>query len=515
MQKVRVRFAPSPTGYLHIGGARTALFNWLFAKKHNGKYILRIEDTDAERLKEDSVSQVLSSLKWLGIDWDEGPEKGGDFGPYFQSQRQELYTNAAHTLIQENKAYRCFCSVGEIEAERQRQRQEGTPFRYPGKCRNLSPEEVQDRLNHGLSSVIRIQVPDAGRVVVEDIIRGTVSFEAEQFDDFIIIKSNGSAAYNFACVVDDYEMQISHVIRAEEHLSNTPKQCLIYRALGYEIPLFAHLSMILAPDRSKLSKRHGATAVGEFQEMGCLPEALVNYLTLLGWSPTEEQSEIISPDQTIHSFTLEKVSKTAAVYDVQKLVWLNGQYMTTYAIDSLSLQAIPFFIQAGLISHLDAKEKREYIIDVVSVVRERVRTLRELAEASRYFFQDIVDYDEKGLEKYFIKQEGVEALLSKGRECLNSLDSFNIESVESAYRQLMNELKIKGGILIHPTRLALTGRTVSPGLFEVMTLLGKRKSLERLDKAIEFIQKAQLNSSVTNSLFTCRQGLVVFSNMRL
>jgi glutamyl-tRNA synthetase len=489
MEKVRVRFAPSPTGYLHIGGARTALFNWLFAKKHNGKLVLRIEDTDTERLKDDSVSQILNSLRWLGIDWDEGPEKGGDFGPYFQSQRQVFYTEAAQTLIQENKAYHCFCSVEEIEEERQKQRQEGTPFRYPGKCRHLSAEEVQDRLKQGLSSVIRIKVPDTGQVLVEDIIRGSVNFEAEQFDDFIIIKSNGTAAYNFACVVDDSAMQISHVIRAEEHLSNTPKQCLIYRALGYEIPLFAHLSMILAPDRSKLSKRHGATAVGEFREMGCLPEALVNYLTLLGWSPTEEQSEIISPDQTIPSFELEKVSKTAAVYDVQKLIWLNGQYLTAYNSDALTGQAIPFFIQAGLISHLEAEEKREYIREVVSVVKERVRTLAELAEASRYFFEDIVSYDEKGREKYFLKQEGVAALLSKGSECLSTLDHFDVESVESAYRQLMDDLKIKGGVIIHPTRLALTGRTVSPGLFEVMGLLGKRKCLERLAEAIEFIKK--------------------------
>ena len=489
MKKVRVRFAPSPTGYLHIGGARTALFNWLFAKKYNGKLILRIEDTDTERLKENSVSQILSSLKWLGIDWDEGPEKGGDFGPYFQSQRQEHYTKAAQTLIQENKAYHCFCSVEEIQEEREKQRQDGKPFRYQGKCRNLSHEEVEDRLKQGLPSVIRIKVPDVGQVIVEDIIRGTVSFESEQFDDFIIMKSNGTPAYNFACAVDDNAMQISHVIRAEEHLSNTPKQCLIYRALGYEIPLFAHLSMILAPDRSKLSKRHGATAVGEFQEMGCLPEALVNYLTLLGWSPAEEQSEIISPDQTIPSFSLEKVSKTAAVYDVQKLIWLNGQYITTYQLDSLTLQAIPFFIQAHLITRLEAEEKREYIRNVVRVVRERVRTLGELAEASRYFFQDIVGYDEEGLEKYFIKQEGVAALLTKGRECLNTLEEFDVESTESAYRQLMDELKIKGGIIIHPTRLALTGRTVSPGLFDVMAQLGKRKCLERLDKALEFIEK--------------------------
>lgn len=488
MEKVRVRFAPSPTGYLHIGGARTALFNWLFAKKHNGTFILRIEDTDAERLIDDSVRQILASLNWLKINWDEGPEKGGDFGPYFQSQRQEFYTTAAQILVSEKKAYHCFCSGEEIEEERQKQRQEGKPFRYSGKCRNLSAEEVKDRLDQRHPSVIRLKVPETGQVIVRDIIRGTVSFELEQFDDFIIIKSNGAAAYNFACVVDDHAMQISHVIRAEEHLSNTPKQRLIYDALGYEVPSFAHLSMILAPDRSKLSKRHGATSVGEFQEMGCLPEALVNYLTLLGWAPAGEQSELISPEQTIPAFSLEKVSKTAAVYDVQKLIWLNGQYMTTYDLDSLTLQAIPFFIQAGLISPAEAEAKGEYIREVVNTVRERVRTLKELVEASRYFFQDIAAYDEKGCQKYFVKQENVADLLAKGRACLEGLEGFDAERVESAYRQLMQELGIKGGTIIHPTRLALTGQTVSPGLFDVMTLLGKKKCLERLDKAIHYIQ---------------------------
>jgi glutamyl-tRNA synthetase len=489
MEKVRVRFAPSPTGYLHIGGARTALYNWLFARKHNGKLILRIEDTDTERLKEDSISQILNSLNWMGIDWDEGPEKGGDYGPYYQSQRQELYAQAAQTLIRENKAYHCFCSMEEVAEQRQKQRQEGTIIRYQGKCRNLSHEEVQDRLKQGHSSVIRIKVPDTGQVVIKDIIRGTVSFDAEQLDDFIIMKSNHTPTYNFACVVDDNAMQISHIIRAEEHLSNTPKQYLIYQALGYKIPAFAHLSMILAPDRSKLSKRHGATAVGEFQEMGCLPEALVNYLTLLGWSPPEAQSEIFSPEQSISSFSLEKVSKTAAVYDVQKLIWLNGQYMTSYDLDSLTLHAIPFLVQAGLISNSEVEEKRAYIRDIVNLVRERVRTLEELAEASRYFFQDIEGYEQKGLEKYFFKQVGVEDLLLKGRECLNALDHFDEASTESAYRKLMEELQIKGGLIIHPTRLALTGRTASPGLFEVMAILGKKKCLERMDKAIDFIKK--------------------------
>lgn len=488
MEEVRVRFAPSPTGFLHIGGARTALFNWFFARQNKGQLVLRIEDTDSVRQKEDSIDQILDSLKWLGIDWDEGPEKGGDFGPYYQSQRQSFYTAAADKLIQNRKAYYCFCTEEELETERERQRKEGTLVRYSGKCRDLSENEVQERLEQGLKPVIRIKLADFDQIVVKDIIRGSVKFKSDQFDDFIIIKSNGLPAYNFACVVDDYAMQISHVIRAEEHLSNTPKQQYLYEALGYTIPKFAHLSMILAPDRSKLSKRHGATSVSEFKDMGCLPEAIINYLTLLGWSPGEGQSEIISPEQTIRSFSLDKVSKTAAVYDIQKLIWLNGQYITEYNLDKLTLYAVPFLIQEGIVSSIEAEQNQEYISAVVETVRERVRTLQELAEAGRYFFQDIINYDEKGKEKYF-RQENVATLLSEGKECLANVEDFNVENTEKAYRNLMEKLNIKGGQIIHPTRLALTGRTVSPGLFDVMALLGKKRCLDRLEQAIDFIKK--------------------------
>lgn len=487
MEQVRVRFAPSPTGYLHIGGARTALFNWFFARQNNGQLVLRIEDTDVERTREDSVAQILNSLKWLGVDWDEGPEKAGDFGPYYQSQRQDIYADAAEILIQSGKAYYCFCTEGELETEREKQRQEGLPVRYSGKCRHLPANEVQERREQGCKPVLRIKLPDFGQTVVKDIIRGPVSFKYDQFDDFIIMKSNGLPAYNFACVVDDHAMRISHVIRAEEHLSNTPKQQFIYEALGYEIPEFAHLSMILAPDRSKLSKRHGATSVSEFKDLGCLPEAIINYLTLLGWSPAEGQSEIISLEQTIRAFSLDKVSKTAAVYDIQKLIWLNGQYITKYDLEKLTFHAIPFLIQEGVISGLEAEQNHAYILSVIKTVRERVRTLKELVEACRYFFQDITGYDEKGREKYF-RQEDAETLLLKGRECLAKVENFNVENTEKAYRNLMEELNIQGGQIIHPTRLALTGRTVSPGLFDVMALLGQKRCLERLDQAIGLIR---------------------------
>ena len=487
MEQIRVRFAPSPTGYLHIGGARTALFNWFFARKNNGRLVLRIEDTDIERLKEDSIDQILDSLKWLGINWDEGPEKGGHFGPYYQSQRQDFYKAAAENLLQSGKAYYCFCSEEELKMERERQRKEGRLFRYNSKCRNLSVEEVQARLAQGLKPVIRIKLSDFGQIVVKDIIRGMVSFNFDQFDDFVIMKSNGLPAYNFACVVDDHAMQISHVIRAEEHLSNTPKQQYLYEAMGYEIPEFAHLSMILAPDRSKLSKRHGATSVSEFRDMGCLPEALVNYLTLLGWSPGEGHDEIMTPEQTIQSFSLDRVSRTAAVYDIQKLIWLNGQYITATELEKLAVHALPFLIQEGIVSELEAGQNRDYILAVIDAVRERVRTLQELAEACRYFFQDITGYDEKGKEKYF-RQENVVDLLSQGKEYLAAVEDFTVENTEKAYRELMAELNIKGAQIIHPTRLALTGRTMSPGLFDVMALLGKKRCMERLEKAIGFIK---------------------------
>ena len=314
MSEIRVRFAPSPTGYLHIGGARTALFNWLFAKKMGGKMVLRIEDTDTERLKEDSVSQILTSLKWLGLNWDEGPEAGGEYGPYYQSERQEIYTKFAQQLVAEGKAYYCFCTSEELEAEREKQRAAKEPFRYARTCRELDPAIANARREAGEPCSIRIKIPTEGSVVVHDLIHGDVTFDLKQLDDFVIVKSNGMPTYNFAVVVDDHLMKMSHVLRAEEHLSNTPKQLLIYEALGWEPPAFGHMPMILAPDRSKLSKRHGATSVEEFRDQGYLPEAIVNYLTLLGWGPGDER-EIFSLAETVELFELEQMSKKAAVYD--------------------------------------------------------------------------------------------------------------------------------------------------------------------------------------------------------
>lgn len=487
MSQVRVRFAPSPTGYLHIGGARTALYNWILARQMNGKMILRIEDTDTERLKDDSISQILASLRWLGLDWDEGPEKGGDFGPYFQSQRLSLYKKEAQRLVDEGKAYYCFCTKEELELVREEQRKNKLPFRYSGKCRRLTSEKVQKYLNEGRPYVIRLKVPYEGEVVVNDLIRGKVTFQMDQMDDYIIQKSNGMPTYNFACVVDDNAMNITHVLRAEEHLSNTPKQILIYEALGYKLPKFGHMPMILAPDRSKLSKRHGATSVEEFKDQGFMSEAIINYLTLLGWSPGENQ-EIFSIEDTIAKFSLDKVSKNAAIYDTNKLSWINGQYLTLLDADTITRRAIPYMIESGLISEKDVKDNYEYIKEVVSLVKEKVRLLPEIASASEYFFKEVNEYDPKGVKKRFLKDNVVD-VLEEGKKALEQLEEFDIENTEKVYREVIDRLGIKSGDLIHPTRLAISGRTVTPGLFEVMALLGKEVCIRRIDKAIKYIKK--------------------------
>ena len=447
MEEVRVRFAPSPTGYLHIGGARTALFNWLFAKKHNGKLVLRIEDTDTERLKEDSVSQILTSLKWLGLNWDEGPEVGGEVGPYYQSERREIYSKVAEQLLEEGKAYYCFCTSEILEAEREKQRAAKQPFRYARTCRDLPVEEAKARAAKGEPYSVRIKIPTEGNLTVHDLIHGDVTFDLTQFDDFVIVKTNGMPTYNFAVVVDDHLMRISHVLRAEEHLSNTPKQVLLYEACGFAVPKFGHMPMILAPDRSKLSKRHGATSVEEFREQGYLPEAIVNYLTL---------------------------------------TWMNGQYLSALPLEAVLPEAKIFFIKSGLVDEAWLEANKDYFARLVDVVRVRVKTLQEVVEAAEYFFKEVESYDEKGVGKHF-KPEAAE-LLTVCINALEALETFDLASTEAAYNKIAEEQGLSLGKVVHPTRLALTGRTVSPGLFDVMVLLGKETTLSRMRKAVQYIK---------------------------
>jgi glutamyl-tRNA synthetase len=483
---VRVRFAPSPTGYLHIGGARTALFNWLFARRNGGAFILRVEDTDAERTREDSVSQILSSLSWLGLDWDEGPGKGGPRGPYFQSQRRRFYEEHAERLLKDDFAYLCYCTPEELEQRRQEDRRRGRAPRYDGRCRHLGPHDRAKLEAQGRKPAVRLKVPGSGTTVLDDLVHGRVEFENEEIGDFILLKSDGFPTYNFACVVDDALMGITHVIRADEHLSNTPKQILMYEALGYRAPSFAHVPMILAPDRSKLSKRHGATSVEEFRDAGYLPEAIVNYLAYLGWSPGDE-SELLPLSEMAARFSLADISKTAAIYDVNKLTWMNGRYMKGISIDRLYEAALPVLQNAGLVGREVSDDAARRAKEVLVAVRDRVKLLNELADATAYFFKDEFDYDEQGVQKFFSKA-GVADLLREARRRLESLDPFDAGTTEAAYRRLVAERGLSGGDLIHPTRLALTGRTVGPGLFEVMTLLGRSRVLDRLDRAVRAIE---------------------------
>ncbi|MGI1691564.1 glutamate--tRNA ligase [Thermoanaerobacter uzonensis] len=476
MSEVRARFAPSPTGSLHIGGARTALFNWLFARHNGGKFILRVDDTDLERSTEESMKGILDGLRWLGIDWDEGP--------IYQSQRIEEYRKFANKLLEEGKAYYCFCTKEELEEMRKQAEREGRPPMYTGKCRNLTKEQIVEYLRQGRKPAIRLKVPQQGKTVVHDIIRGDVEFDNSTFDDFIIMKSDNMPTYNFATVVDDYQMGITHVIRAEEHLSNTPKQILIYEALGLGIPQFAHVSMVLAPDRSKLSKRHGATSVQEFRDQGYLPEAIVNYITLLGWMPKGGE-EIFDVSKSIKEFTLERVSKNPAVYDVQKLTWINGHYIRNYDLDKLTEAVIPFLKAKNLIRE---DFDYDYIKKIVSAVREREKTLVDIADAMSYYFTEVNEYEEKGVKKYFTKEKVVD-ILRKAVVILKKVEPFNKFTTEESYRKLVEELQISSGELFHPTRLAISGRTFGPGLFDIMELLGKERTIERIEKAIDFIEK--------------------------
>ena len=478
MSPVRVRFAPSPTGELHIGGARTALFNYLFARAQKGTFVLRIDDTDLERSRSEYTERLLEAMRWLGLEWDEGP--------YHQSRRLEEYKKEAERLLEERKAYRCYCTPEELAAGREKARKAGKPYLYPGTCRNLSPERIDAYREAGRSAVIRLRIPDHGETVVHDLIRGEVSFSNRDLDDFIMIKSNGQPTYNFASVVDDAAMQITDVIRAEEHLSNTPRQLLCLEALGYSPPRYAHVPMILAPDRSKLSKRHGATAVEEFRSQGYLPEALVNYMALLGWSPGEK--EILPLSEMIPLFSLSRVNKTAAVYDTTKLTWMNGQYLRLVPPERLAAEALPFYEAEGLLQPPLAGEEREYYEKVVRSVSDRVKTLAEMAAASTYFYREIEPYDEKGVKKHF-RREGSAALLRRAADLLRRLQPFDLESVEKAYRGLSEELEISTGRLIHPTRLAISGKTMGPGLFEIIVLLGREKTAARLEEAAHWIEQ--------------------------
>jgi glutamyl-tRNA synthetase len=472
---VRVRFAPSPTGALHIGGARTALFNWLFARNQGGIFILRIEDTDRERSTLEANRAIFHGLEWLGLDWDEGPNVGGFFGPYFQTERLQIHKKCAEQLLKEGKAYYCFCTPEELEKKRKEAAARKEAPRYDGKCRKLPEAEIQKLVESGKPKVIRFTLPPIGETVVEDLIRGKVVFKNELLDDFVILKSDGFPTYNFACVIDDHLMEITHVIRGDDHLSNTPRQILLYQAFGWDLPKFAHIPMILGKDKARLSKRHGATSVIAYSDLGYLPEAMLNYIARLGWGHGDQ--EIFSREELIEKFSLEGVTKNPAVFDPEKLNWLNGKYIRKILPERLVDLCEPLLIEAY------GTHDIQYIKKVVLAFHDRLVLIPDIVPLSKYFFVDDFEYDPKGIEKYF-KPANSKRILTTLKEKLAKVKSFTKENIEPIFKGLAKEMNVKLGVIIHPCRLALTGRIQSPPMYDVVEILGKKKAKERLARAI-------------------------------
>lgn len=473
---IRVRIAPSPTGYLHVGTARTALFNYLFARKEGGIFILRIEDTDIKRSSQEMVDVILDSLTWLGLEWDEGP--------YFQSERFDIYRRYAEKLVSEGKAYYCYCTPEEIKERKEKVQNRGKVWKYDRRCLYLTDEERKRFEGEGRPKAIRFLVPD-GKTDFDDLIHGKIERENQDIEDFVLIKSDGTPGYNFSVVIDDHEMGITHVIRGDDHISNTPKQILVYRALGWDEPAFAHVPLILGQDRSKLSKRHGAVAVSYYRDQGILPEAFVNFLALLGWSPGEDR-EIFSMDELIKVFSLERVGKKPAIFDINKLLWMNQEYIRKLDNEELVERIIPYLKRSGLIG---AEFDRAYLLKVVHLMKERLQTLRDLEKIGYYYFKDDFDYDPKGLRKRIYP--GVEKRLEMVIEELEKIDEWDEKACEDVVRSIAVKEGCKAGEIIHPIRLGISGMTFGPGLFELMELLGKARVINRLKRFVEFLRKRE------------------------
>jgi len=487
-KQVRVRFAPSPTGHLHLGGARTALFNWLFAKHHNGVFILRIEDTDKTRSTVEANKSILEGLQWLGLYWDEGPNAGGKHGPYYQTERLEIYRKYAKKLLEEGKAYHCFCTPEELEKKRKEAEARKEAPRYDGSCRKLSEAEIKKLRASGKPAVLRFRLPPVGETEVQDIVRGKVVFQNELLDDFVIMKSDGFPTYNFAAVIDDHLMEITHIIRGDDHLSNTPRQILLYQELGLTPPAFAHIPMILGEDKTRLSKRHGATSVIDYEDMGYLPEAMVNFLARMGWGHGDQ--EIFSRDELIKLFTLDAVSKNAAIFNQEKLLWLNGQYIRQALPERIVDLSMPYLMEKfPQVKDLEkSKDGARHFLKIVACLQDRIKLIPDVAELASYFFSEEFEYDGEAEKKYFKGRETAD-LLSKLSEKLSALKTFDHEHLEKTFKGLAKDLNAKLGAVIHPTRLALTGRAVSPGIYDVVEILGKEETLKRIEKAITYLGK--------------------------
>jgi len=461
MDTVRVRFAPSPTGHLHIGGARTALFNWLHARRTGGAFILRIEDTDRERSRDEYTEAILDSLTWLGMDWDEGP--------FFQSKRDDLYQKAIDGLLSEKKAYRCYCTPEELEEKRNAAMKRGEKPKYDGTCRG------KDLPHREEPYVVRFQTPESGITEFTDLVKGKIVFENGELDDLIIKRSDGSPTYNFTVVVDDTDMSITHVIRGDDHINNTPRQILIFQALGYDVPVFAHVPMIFGSDHKKLSKRHGALSTTEYREMGYLPEALINYLVRLGWSHGDQ--EIFSIEELRQVFSVEDVGKSAGVFNPEKLEWLNGHYIRQESPEQIARELTPILAKRGY-EEFDAA----WLARAVATLQERAKTLVEMADMGEFYFTDDITFDEKAAGKFL--KASVTGPLGEIKQELSTLEVWNTETIEAAFNRVLEKLDLKLGKVAQPLRVALTGTTVSPGIYEIIDVLGKKRVTERIDRAL-------------------------------
>ena len=494
MADVRVRFAPSPTGFLHVGGARTALYNWLFARHCGGVFILRIEDTDVDRSKPELTTAILRSMEWLGLNWDEGP--------FYQSERIERYRALAAELERLGHAYPCFCSVEELQSKRDKAEAERRAWKYDGTCRDLPHPEREARRAAGQPHAIRFQVPESGKTSFDDQVFGGIAVENTDIEDFILLRSDGHPTYHLGVVADDLDMRVTHVVRGADHISNTPKQILMYQALGAATPAFAHLPLILGPDKQRLSKRHGATSVESYRDQGILPEALVNFLALLGWTPPGGK-EIVPRDEMVKAFDLTAVSKSNAVFDPEKLAWMNSEYLRALPAERLlplvreELESAGWLGETGIqdsgVSLPAGKagsqeENRIAFESTVRLLQTRARSIKDFSGAFRAFFSDQFDYDPEAVKRFW-KDASLPDLLSALAERLAQTEPFDVQETEKTLRSLAEEKSVKAGLLINASRVALTGQGVAPGLFEVMTVLGRERAVNRLRQAAEYLAR--------------------------
>lgn len=467
MDTIITRFPPSPTGFLHIGGARTALFNWLYARKTNGKFVLRIEDTDAARSTSESVAAILESMKWLGITWDDGP--------YFQTERYDIYDDYIEKLIDSGAAYYCSCTPDEVDAMREAAKAKGMKPMYNGRCRDKQIENTDN-------CVVRLKTPDSGVTIVKDVVKGDTAFQNSEIDDFIIRRSDGSAMYNLAVVIDDITMGVNTIIRGDDHLINTPKQMLIYEALGEEIPVFGHVPMVLGSDKSRLSKRHGAMSVGEYQKMGFLPDAMNNYLVRLGWSHGDQ--EFFTRDDLIGKFDLEHLGKSASMFDMDKLLALNAKHIQNKSAEEIGDHLIYHLNELGINARNDA-----FTHEVIKTLQPRSKTLVEMAESAKFYYLDSVEFDPRAARK-FLTSDALE-MFEKSADYIKNLDDYTQENLENCFKQIMEETGLKFGKIAQPLRVAVTGTTVSPGIFEMLLALGKDKTVQRIQQAGKFIKNQE------------------------